>query len=59
MLFWQIIDEQLLAAAKNDSEELLLQALGIDADGTAVVSGEKVADINFQDGLGNTALHYA
>ncbi|WOO85139.1 Ankyrin repeat-containing protein [Vanrija pseudolonga] len=40
-------NEQLLAAAKTDNEELLLSAL------------EQLEDVNYADGLGNTALHYA
>jgi len=42
-------DERLLAAARSDNEDLLLE----------VFNSEKDFDINFQDGLGNTALHYA
>jgi len=41
-------NERLLAAARSDNDEMLLEALG-----------EDDCDINFQDGLGNTALHYA
>jgi len=41
-------DERLLAAAREDNEELLLE-----------VFDEGKFDINYQDGLGNTALHYA
>jgi len=41
-------NERLLAAARTDNEELLLQ-----------VFEEGGFDINFQDGLGNTALHNA
>ncbi|ORY26072.1 ankyrin repeat-containing domain protein [Naematelia encephala] len=40
-------NEVLLAAAKSDNEGMLESAI------------EKVEDINFADGLGNTALHYA
>jgi len=42
-------NERLLAAAKSDNEDLLLE---IFEDPTSF-------DINFKDGLGNTALHYA
>jgi len=42
-------NERLLAAAKSDNENLLLDVF--DEPGTF--------DINYQDGLGNTALHYA
>jgi len=41
-------NERLLAAAKQDDLDLILEVFG---------AGE--FDINFQDGLGNTALHYA
>ncbi|KAH8119814.1 ankyrin repeat-containing domain protein [Phellopilus nigrolimitatus] len=41
-------NERLLAAARQDNEELLLE-----------VFNEGNFDINFKDGLGNTALHYA
>ncbi|EJD03556.1 ankyrin [Fomitiporia mediterranea MF3/22] len=41
-------NERLLAAAREDSEELLLE-----------VFKEGNYDINFKDSLGNTALHYA
>ncbi|KAI0066521.1 ankyrin [Artomyces pyxidatus] len=41
-------NERLLAAARQDNEEMLLEILE-----------EGNFDINFQDGLGNTALHYA
>ncbi|TFK56421.1 ankyrin [Heliocybe sulcata] len=41
-------NERLLAAARDDNEEMLLE-----------VFEEGGFDINFQDGLGNTALHYA
>ncbi|KAJ7083355.1 ankyrin repeat-containing domain protein [Mycena belliarum] len=41
-------NERLLAAARADNEDLLLE-----------VFEEKGFDINFQDGLGNTALHNA
>ncbi|KAL1410308.1 hypothetical protein Q8F55_004314 [Vanrija albida] len=40
-------NEQLLAAAKTDNEELLVSALN------------QLEDVNYADGLGNTALHYA
>ncbi|KAI0053402.1 ankyrin [Auriscalpium vulgare] len=40
--------QRLLAAAREDNEEMLLD-----------VFAEGGFDINFQDGLGNTALHYA
>ncbi|KAM0754832.1 ankyrin [Meredithblackwellia eburnea MCA 4105] len=43
-------NEQLLFAAKTDSSELLQQILQSDPE---------TFDVNFQDGLGNTALHYA
>ncbi|KAL7414911.1 ankyrin repeat-containing domain protein [Mrakia frigida] len=42
-------NERLLQAAKTDNEELVLE----------ILNGEKEFDINFQDGLGFTALHYA
>ncbi|KAF9654410.1 ankyrin [Thelephora ganbajun] len=42
-------NERLLAAARDDNEDLLLDVF--DQPGTF--------DINYQDGLGNTALHYA
>jgi len=42
-------NERLLAAAKSDNEDLLVE----------VFEGEEPFDINHQDGLGNTALHYA
>ncbi|PAV22571.1 ankyrin [Pyrrhoderma noxium] len=41
-------NERLLAAARSDSEELLLEVLN---------GGD--FDINFKDGVGMTALHYA
>ncbi|KZT27502.1 ankyrin [Neolentinus lepideus HHB14362 ss-1] len=41
-------NERLLAAARDDNEDMLLE-----------VFDEGGFDINFQDGLGNTALHYA
>ncbi|GBE77606.1 ankyrin [Sparassis latifolia] len=41
-------NERLLAAARQDNEDMLLDVFE---------SGN--FDINFQDGLGNTALHYA
>ncbi|CAK5275681.1 unnamed protein product [Mycena citricolor] len=41
-------NERLLAAARSDNEELLLEVINSDN-----------FDINFQDGLGNTALHNA
>ncbi|KAH9897668.1 ankyrin [Cubamyces lactineus] len=41
-------NERLLAAARADNEDMLLE-----------VFGEGNFDINAQDGLGNTALHYA
>ncbi|KAJ7053878.1 ankyrin repeat-containing domain protein [Mycena amicta] len=41
-------NERLLAAAREDNEEMLLEVFE---------QGE--FNINFQDGLGNTALHYA
>ncbi|CCM01449.1 uncharacterized protein FIBRA_03501 [Fibroporia radiculosa] len=43
------LDERLLAAARSDNEELVLE----------VFEQEGTFNINFQDGLGNTALHYA
>jgi len=42
-------NERLLAAAKSDNEDLLLE----------VFEDPNSFEINFQDGLGNTALHYA
>ncbi|GAA6002100.1 hypothetical protein JCM10207_003073 [Rhodosporidiobolus poonsookiae] len=42
-------NERLLYAAKNDAAEML----------TAVLEGQEEFDVNWQDGLGNTALHYA
>lgn len=42
-------NERLLAAAKQDSEEMILE----------VFEKEGTYDINYVDGLGNTALHYA
>lgn len=42
-------NEQLLFAAKTDSSELL----------ESIFANEGTYDVNFQDGLGNTALHYA
>ncbi|EDR16027.1 uncharacterized protein LACBIDRAFT_291844 [Laccaria bicolor S238N-H82] len=42
-------NERLLAAARTDNEELLLEVLG----------QEGTFDINCQDGLGNTPLHNA
>ncbi|BGO90199.1 hypothetical protein NBRC10512_002402 [Rhodotorula toruloides] len=42
-------NERLIYAAKTDSAEML----------QAVLSGSEEFDVNFQDGLGNTALHYA
>ncbi|EJU02613.1 ankyrin [Dacryopinax primogenitus] len=42
-------NERLLAAAKQDNEEMLLE----------VFEKEGTYDINAVDGLGNTALHYA
>ncbi|PBK59343.1 uncharacterized protein ARMOST_17139 [Armillaria ostoyae] len=41
-------NERLLAAARTDNEELMME-----------VFSEGGFDINFQDGLGNTALHLA
>jgi len=41
-------NERLLAAAREDNEEMLLD-----------IFEEGHFNINFQDGLGNTALHYA
>ncbi|KAI0368940.1 ankyrin [Pilatotrama ljubarskyi] len=41
-------NERLLAAARSDNEDMLLEVLE-----------EGNFDINAQDGLGNTALHYA
>ncbi|KAF7307617.1 Ankyrin [Mycena indigotica] len=41
-------NQRLLAAAREDNEEMLLE-----------VFDQGGFDINFQDGLGNTALHYA
>ncbi|KZT73420.1 ankyrin [Daedalea quercina L-15889] len=41
-------NERLLYAARTDNEDLLLE-----------VFEESDFDINYQDGLGNTALHYA
>ncbi|WRT65313.1 uncharacterized protein IL334_002256 [Kwoniella shivajii] len=40
-------NERLLAAAKHDNEDMLEDALA------------EVEDVNYVDGLGNTALHYA
>ncbi|WWC69032.1 uncharacterized protein I206_102968 [Kwoniella pini CBS 10737] len=40
-------NERLLAAAKHDNEEMFEDALN------------EVQDVNYVDGLGNTALHYA
>ncbi|WVQ94671.1 hypothetical protein IAU59_001751 [Kwoniella sp. CBS 9459] len=40
-------NERLLAAAKHDNEEMLEDAL------------TELKDVNYVDGLGNTALHYA
>ncbi|GAA5979313.1 hypothetical protein JCM5350_006963 [Sporobolomyces pararoseus] len=42
-------NERLVAAAKQDLVDLLQETL----------EGEEPCDVNFQDGLGNTALHYA
>ncbi|KZT62610.1 ankyrin [Calocera cornea HHB12733] len=42
-------NERLLAAAKQDNEDMLL----------AVFEEDGAYDINYVDGLGNTALHYA
>ncbi|GAA5976911.1 hypothetical protein JCM10908_005673 [Rhodotorula pacifica] len=42
-------NERLIYGAKTDSIELMQQ----------VLEGEEPFDINHQDGLGNTALHYA
>ncbi|EKM61857.1 uncharacterized protein PHACADRAFT_204990 [Phanerochaete carnosa HHB-10118-sp] len=41
-------NELLLAAARDDNEDMLLELFD-----------EGDLDVNFQDGLGNTALHYA
>ncbi|KAI0079541.1 ankyrin [Panus rudis PR-1116 ss-1] len=41
-------NQRLLAAAREDNEELLLE-----------IFEQGKFDINYQDGLGNTALHYA
>jgi ankyrin repeat protein len=48
-------NERLLAAAKSDNEDMLLEIFEL------VESPEqtKPFDINHHDGLGNTALHYA
>jgi len=43
-------NERLLAAAKSDNEDLVLEVFDDDPGSF---------DINYQDGLGNTALHYA
>ncbi|GAA6059435.1 hypothetical protein JCM10212_005374 [Sporobolomyces blumeae] len=42
-------NERLVAAAKQDLVDLLSETL----------EGEEPCDVNYQDGLGNTALHYA
>jgi len=42
-------NERLLAAARDDNEDMLLE----------IFDDPKPFDINYQDGLGNTALHYA
>ncbi|GAA6009448.1 hypothetical protein JCM11491_003560 [Sporobolomyces phaffii] len=42
-------NERLVAAAKQDLVDLLQETL----------EGEEACDVNYQDGLGNTALHYA
>ncbi|GAA5941455.1 ankyrin repeat domain-containing protein [Sporobolomyces koalae] len=42
-------NERLVAAAKQDLVDLLQETL----------DGEEACDVNYQDGLGNTALHYA
>ncbi|GAA5881396.1 hypothetical protein JCM16303_000161 [Sporobolomyces ruberrimus] len=42
-------NERLVAAAKQDLVDLLQETL----------EGEEPCDVNYQDGLGNTALHYA
>ncbi|KAF8532092.1 ankyrin repeat-containing domain protein [Gautieria morchelliformis] len=42
-------NEQLISAARSDNEDLLLE----------VFKHPDQFDINFKDGLGNTALHYA
>lgn len=48
--FWfPLSDQQLLFAARTDNLELMQE----------VLSGGSAADVNFADGLGNTALHYA
>jgi len=44
-------NERLLAAARSDNEDLLLEVFN--------ESEERPFDINYQDGLGNTALHIA
>jgi len=41
--------ERLLAAAKEDNEDMLMD----------IIDDPEPFDINYQDGLGNTALHYA
>jgi len=44
-------NERLLAAARTDNEDLLMEVFD--------ESEERPFDINYQDGLGNTALHIA
>ncbi|CAE6358506.1 unnamed protein product [Rhizoctonia solani] len=46
------LHERVLSAAKTDNVSLFDEIL-------EEVSNEKPFDINYQDGLGNTALHYA
>jgi uncharacterized protein len=44
-----LLDEQLLAACKSDQDDIVED----------VLSQKGTFDINFADGVGNTALHYA
>ncbi|GAA5847272.1 hypothetical protein JCM5353_002665 [Sporobolomyces roseus] len=44
-----LLDERLVAAAKQDLADLIEECL----------NGQEACDVNYQDGLGNTALHYA
>ncbi|GAA5843025.1 hypothetical protein JCM3766R1_001666 [Sporobolomyces carnicolor] len=57
-------DERLVAAAKQDLVDLLRETLEPSSSTTTTTNddeGEPSApcDVNYQDGLGNTALHYA
>ncbi|KAF5327965.1 hypothetical protein D9758_012828 [Tetrapyrgos nigripes] len=50
IVYRRLVDDQrLLAAAREDNDDLIQE----------IFEDEESFDINYQDGLGNTALHYA